>query len=125
MVTHFLHLIQALEGYYRAIHGDKKVPLQEILEHICDKLACNHDDLIYALIGDTKNFAKTAANTRHNHSHSLSKPIPNALTPGAEMHRYILKMKILLQMCILTELGLPAVKIDEFVKRNRQNRLVI
>jgi hypothetical protein len=110
-----LCLTQALEAY----HGIKFAShrQQDIVTKIRE-LAGTFRTPLQGLVDDPMAFAETVRDNRHYYTHHNPKWLEdNRVVSGAKLIRLNEKLKLLFQMCILTELGIQS---DRFSRLRRQ-----
>lgn len=110
-----LCLTQAVEAY----HGIKFASHEQRnfggkVQELVDK----YKDHLKGLVDDVPEFANTVRDNRHYYTHHNPEDLnAGRVVKGEKLIRLNEKLKLLFQMCVLTEMGIPA---DRFVRLRRQ-----
>jgi uncharacterized protein YeaO (DUF488 family) len=114
-VLHHLNLTQALEAY----HGVRFASHDERgFEAKIKQLASLHMGALDGLVDDPADFASRVLCTRNYYTHHNPKWLElGKVAKKAELWRMNEKLKLLFQMCVLTDNGIPA---DRFSRLRRQ-----
>src|ERR1017187_9279558 len=108
-------LTQALEAYHGvkfASHGQTNFcgKIQELAE--------KYKDHLKGLVDDVPEFSKIVRDNRHYYTHHNPEDLKaGRVVSGTPLFRLNEKLKLIFQMCVLTEMGIPA---DRFVRLRRQ-----
>lgn len=108
----FLCLTQALEAYHGVKFGRRKFKLR-ILE-----LTTQFLPHLTGLVSNADSFAEDVWHNRDyytHHEHEIKKK--GRVVSGGDLYRLSEKLRLIFQMCILTELGIPT---DRFIRLRRQ-----
>jgi hypothetical protein len=110
-----LSLTQALDAY----HGVRfQSHARRGLESKLNELAAPHAQSLAGVVDDVEQFAKSAATTRHYYTHHNPDDLATGLVAErADLIRLNEKLKLLFQMCVLGDMGIPA---DRFPDLRRQ-----
>ncbi len=92
--------------------------LQTRLGEILEDIICLLPDNFIGKIEDRKNFIRKASNTRHALAHHDKKQKKKA-AQGQELHRLFHTLSVILQSCLLRELGFSDESIKKLLSRNR------
>ncbi|MBV6391228.1 MAG: hypothetical protein KPEEDBHJ_00436 [Anaerolineales bacterium] len=93
--------------------------LQLLGEHLSERLAI--DFLSDKKLRDI--FAEQVSDTRNYFTHYPPELKEKAVKSGQEFHDLISKLRLVLQICLLEELGFPFDKISEIFKKNREYKI--
>ncbi len=108
-------ITQALEAY----HGIKFASHEQ--RNFCSKiqqLAETYKDHLKGLLDDLSEFAKAVRDNRHYYTHHNPEELKaGRIVKGAKLIRLNEKLKLIFQMCILTEMGISA---ERFPRLRRQ-----
>jgi Apea-like HEPN len=110
-----LCLTQAFEAY----HGIKFESHKErCFEDKIQELAEANKSQLKGLVDDVSEFAKTVLENRNYYTHHNPKWKENGrVVSGAKLHRLDEKLRLLFQMCVLSDMGIPS---DRFNRLRRQ-----
>jgi len=109
---HFLTLAQALEAYHGIKHG--RADFKDRIRAVATELLPHLD----GLVSDSASLAEAVRINRNYYTHhdpSIKKK--GGVLTGAALYRLTEKLRLIFQMCVLTELGIPA---ERFVRLRRQ-----
>jgi len=108
--VHFLSLTQAFEAY----HGVKFTSHKEqIFEKKIQELAETHKISLQGLVDNPADFATAVLHNRNYYTHHNPKwKKDGRVVSGGELHRLNEKLRLLFQMCVLSDLGIPAARFD-------------
>jgi hypothetical protein len=114
-VLHHLSLTQALEAY----HGVKFASHHEQdFKAKIEELATNHAASLGRLVDNPAEFAERVLCTRNYYTHHNPKWLKTGkVAEKAELCRMSEKLKLLFQMCVLADIGIPT---DRFSRLRRQ-----
>jgi len=114
---HFLFLAQALEVYHRTNPAFEDTA-QKTLAQRLDELLTRHQTYASRFIDDLKVFAETVRATRNHYTHYSTKAsdLPT-VAKDAELARVTYQLKTLLEICILSDLGIEGKPMDRLVSR--------
>ena len=121
----FILIAQALESYHRdgqiaSDICDRRPELAKRIGEILESLKTEQGRILDDLVSDNK-FAKKIKNTRNLLTHDpFDDERKHVLYSAHDRWLYITKMKLLLEICFLDEMGLPPEKTSELIRRNRQ-----
>ncbi len=108
----FLCLTQALEAYHGVKHGRRKFKLR-ILE-----LTNQFLPQLIGLVSNADSFADVVWHNRDYYTHHESEiKQQGRVVSGGDLYRLSEKLRLIFQMCVLTELGIPS---ERFVRLRRQ-----
>jgi len=100
-----LCLTQALEAYHGMKHASHE---QRNFGGKIQELAATHKDHLKGLVDDVKEFGETVRDNRHYYTHHNPEDLKaGRIVKGAKLMRLNEKLKLLFQMCVLTEMGIP------------------
>jgi hypothetical protein len=101
-----LCITQALEAYHGIKHASHE---QRNFSGKIQELANTYKDHLKGLVNDVAEFAKIVTDNRHYYTHHNPKDLEaGTVVKGAKLIRLNEKLKLIFQMCILTEMGIPA-----------------
>lgn len=110
-----LSITQALEAYHGVKFQSHK---QRGLQGKLTKLLMLHSGSLNGIVNDVKEFAKQAAETRHYYAHHNPEDLARGrVSSGAELLQLNERLKLLFQVCVLTDLGIPS---DRFNRLREQ-----
>ncbi len=112
----FLSLARAVEAYHRMRYR-KNLRFQNRLTQICE----THAPLLSSLKVPVPAFVQKVVVTRNYLTH-LDAKLQKHAARGKELHRLGLNLKILLEACLLTEIGFAEDEVMRRFKRNRRYR---
>jgi len=121
----FIFLAQALESLHREGSIDTTIcrhrpKLAKRIREIRSWLASKHASLLEVLVEDWNEFANKVKNTRNLLTHDPLAEREAVIKSPLDRWLYIQKMRLLLEICFLKEMGVPPDKIDELMRRNRR-----
>ena len=110
-----LCLTQALEAYY----GIKFVsPKAKYFREKIEELVKTHKESLKSLVDDAVQFSETVRDNRNYYTHHDPEILKEGrIVSGAKLIRLNEKLKLIFQMCVLTEMGIPA---ERFSRLRRQ-----
>ncbi len=88
------------------------------LNKILSDILLPYESVVDKLVGNKTEFIKRVKNTRNFLTHRTESSRKNSITEMREMFQYVLKMKLILQLCLLIELEIPQSKAMELIGRN-------
>lgn len=103
-VVELICLTQALAAFHGIINQS---PGGYGLKNQIYELAQKHSASVPGLFDDVCEFAKTVAITRHYNAHFNPEDLAKGVVSGTSLDRLNEKLKILFQMCVLSEMGIP------------------
>lgn len=110
-----LSLTQALEAYHSIKFNSHK---GRIFEEKIRDLAEAHKAQLTGLIDDPSDFAKTVLDNRNYYTHyNPEKLKAGRVVSGMKLYRLNEKLRLLFQMCVLADMGIPA---ERFVRLRHQ-----
>ncbi len=112
MEQRFLNLAQAIEAYHRLTTGGKD-NLSKRLEDILKKPSV----ILSGQIMDIPELIKTVVISRHYYTHYDRKKREKA-AKGQELYQLVQKLSLVLDICLLGELGFNAQQINDLIERN-------
>ncbi len=108
-------LTQALEAYHGikfASHGQRN--FREKIQELAD----THKGHLKGLVDNVTEFAEAVRDNRHYYTHHNPEDLKaGRVVKGAKLIRLNEKLKLIFQMCVLTEMGIPA---ERFPRLRRQ-----
>jgi len=113
---HFLNIIQALEVYHRIKYRKKKAYLNTRIEEILKDITHLLPDNFIGGENDRESFIKKAVDSRNSLTHHSKK---ERLAKSEELAKLFYNLKVMLQSCLLLELGLTNESIKKLIERNR------
>ena len=110
----FLALTQTIEAYHQRVRDKNELPLWRRLEDILN----THKAALTGLIEDEAKFINDVKNTRNYFTHYDEKLREKAAS-GADLFYLTEKLKILVETCLLSELGFSNEEISSFFQKDR------
>jgi len=110
----FLSMARAVEAYHRMRYSRRSC-FQNRLAQICEA----HAPLLSSLKVRAESFVQSVVQTRNYLTH-LDAKLQKHAARGEELHRLGLNLKILLEACLLTEIGFSEDEMMRLFKRNRR-----
>lgn len=93
--------------------------LRKRIEQICNTVLSPYEKTVKTLVGDYKQFAEKLAATRNYLTH-YSDDTKQTAELGANKHyNLVQKMKLLIQLCFMKEMGLSPDTVDRIMTKNR------
>ena len=124
----FLSLVQAVEAYHRRVKGTTNLPLEKhqhsnkiSLRERLNLLVEEHSDILAKHIGNPK-FVSNVVDTRNYFTHYDEKLENKAITEPKQLYVLCEKLKTLLEVCFLAELGLSQEQIKRMMRQTMSNR---
>jgi hypothetical protein len=94
--------------------------LRKRIERICDTVLKAYEPTVKKLVGDYKLFSKRLAATRNYLTHYSEDAKDNAEIGATKQYRLLQKMKLLLQLCFLKEIGISPELVDKLMAQSEQ-----
>lgn|GEM_PF-1868861 len=116
----FLALTQTIEAYHQRVRDKNELPLKIRLRDILN----THKAALTGLIEDEAKFINDVKNTRNYFTHYDEKLREKAAS-GADLFYLTEKLKILVETCLLSELGFSNEEISSFFQRNRNYKSLL
>jgi len=116
----FLALTQTIEAYHQRVRDKNELPLRIRLRDILN----THKAAFTGLIEDEAEFINDVKNTRNYFTHYNEKLREKAAS-GADLFYLTEKLKILVETCLLSELGFSNEEISSFFQRNRNYKSLL
>lgn len=113
----FLSLVQALEAYHR-IAVSNKIYLRIRLEALCEMFST----IINTLITDREHFINKVVDTRNYLTHHNPK-LKEKSTEGKELFIITEKLRMMVEMCLLKEIGFNSEEIKNLICKKYQEKL--
>jgi hypothetical protein len=113
---HFLNIIQALEVYHRIRYRKKDANLNPRLTELLKDITHLLPDNFIGGKNDRESFIKKAVDSRNALTHHSKK---ERLAKSEELAKLFYTLKVMLQSCLLLELGLTNESIKKLIERNR------
>ena len=116
-----------IEAIPQDIRSDFKKSLYQKMKYLNEfslrkrlkKIFKNHGGLVDSIIQNQVNFIEDVVNTRNFLTHS-NKELESKSKKGKELYWLTRKMKFLLEICLLSELGITDESIKSLVSRNQK-----
>ncbi|MBK9747903.1 MAG: hypothetical protein IPO91_14145 [Chloroflexi bacterium] len=96
-----------------------QIGLRKRLNDIILVVLDNYSDTVGKLIGKRKTFVNSVVNTRNYYTHYSKRAKEGAITDPVDLAILVRRMKLLLQLCFLAEMGFPDSLVKVIVRRNR------
>ena len=106
----------ALEG---SLKYGNQYSLRTRLKYICGEFLAELNEDLRRLLGDSTDFIHRLVETRNYFTHRDGDPNADVVSDD-ELYRFTRKMRMLLQICFLKEMGFPAAEITRLLNENQE-----